>query len=104
MSMLKIRVNDEVMVRIGKDAGQKGKVEKVFTKKDKALVSGVNVYKKHSKRSLTGRAGAIIEGSRPIVISKLALICPNCKKPTRVGFKINGDKKVRACKKCRKEI
>ncbi|HEY5601284.1 MAG TPA: 50S ribosomal protein L24 [Patescibacteria group bacterium] len=101
---LKIKVNDEVVVRTGKDLGKKGKVEKIYINEGKVLVSGVNVYKKHIKKSFTGRQGSIIEAPRPLLISKLALVCPNCHKNVRVGFKVTEKKKTRICKNCKKEI
>ncbi|MCR4324571.1 MAG: 50S ribosomal protein L24 [Candidatus Curtissbacteria bacterium] len=101
--MLKIKAGDEVLINVGKDKGKKGKVEKVLAKESKIVVAGVNVYKRHKKATATQKAG-IYEITRPIVISKAALICPKCGKPTRVGFQIEGKTKKRICKKCKGEI
>lgn len=100
--MLKIKLQDNVKVMIGKDLGREGKVENIINNK-KVLLPGINIYKKHVKGSQGQKAG-IYEIPRPIDISKVMLICPSCKKTVRVGFKIVGDEKVRLCKKCRKEI
>ncbi len=105
--MLKFAKGDTVKMTIGKDKGREGKIEKVFPKKSKVLVPGINVYKKHVKAAMTvDGKGGIYELSRPIDVSKLAIICPNCKKQTRVGFKIDEKtkKKIRICRKCGKAI
>jgi|SRR5581483_5696371 len=103
--MYKFKKGDTVKIASGKDKGREGKIEKVFPKKDEVLVPGINIYKKHVKAALTiDGKGGIYELPRPINVAKIAIICPNCKKPTRIGFKIEKDKKVRICKKCGKEI
>lgn len=97
--MFKFKVGDEVLVTAGRDKGKKGKVEKVFPKLGKITVDSVNIYKRHKKVSRSQAAG-IYEIARPIDVAKVALICPKCTKPTRVGFSIEGKNKVRICKKC----
>jgi len=101
---MKILKGDQVKVLIGKDKGREGKVVKSFPKKGQVVVEGLNIFKKHIKPS-QGRKGDIVEKERPIAVSKLALICPNCKKTTRVGYSIDkaGDK-YRLCKKCKTVI
>lgn len=107
---MKIKKNDEIIVTLGKDKGKKGKVEKVFAKEDRILVPGINEFKKHKKARYQGEKSGIVVIIKPIALSKVALICPNCKKMTRVGYKIekkSTDKefeKIRICKKCKKEI
>lgn len=101
--MEKIKKGDKVKVLLGKDRGKEEKVEKVYGKKGKVLILGVNVYKRHVKKQ--GQVqGGILNIPKPIDISNVALICPSCKKPTRVGFKVTKDGKLRVCKKCKKEI
>src|SRR5260221_5036269 len=103
MSMIKFKKGDNVKITSGKDKGREGNIEKIFPKSQKALVPGVNIYKKHVKAQLTADGkGGIFELSRPLSFAKFALICPNCKKQTRVGFKVEGDKKTRICRKCGK--
>lgn len=100
---MKIKKGDKVKVLLGKDRGKEGQVEKVFGKEGKVLILGVNVYKRHVKKQ--GQTeGGIIEIPKPIDISNVALICPLCKKQTRVGFKEIKESKLRVCKKCKKEI
>lgn len=101
--MLKLKVGDTVKITAGKDKGREGKIEKIFPKQTKALIPGVNIYKKHVKGS-QGQKGGIYDIPRPLDFAKIALICPKCKKMTRVGFKIVDDNKSRVCKKCNKEI
>jgi large subunit ribosomal protein L24 len=101
--VLKLKVGDSVKITAGKDKGREGKIEKIFPKQAKALVPGVNMYKKHVKGQ-QGQKGGIYDIPRALGFGKIALICPKCKKVTRVGFKIVEKSKTRVCKKCNKEI
>jgi large subunit ribosomal protein L24 len=101
--MLKLKAGDTVKITAGKDKGREGKIEKIFPKQTKALIPGVNIYKKHVKGS-QGQKGGIYDIPRPLDFAKVVLVCPKCKKTTRVGFKIIGKNKTRVCKKCNKEI
>ena len=101
--MLKLKAGDSVKITAGKDKGREGKIEKIFPKQTKALIPGVNIYKKHVK-GRQGQKGGIYDIPRPLDFAKIALICPKCKKATRVGFKIVEKSKSRVCKKCNKEI
>ena len=102
---MKFLTGDEVIIPKGKDKGQKGKIDKLFNKIDRVLVGGLNVYKKHQKGGLGGQKGGIIEFSRPLPVANVALVCPSCNKPTRIGSMILKDgKKVRVCKKCNRQI
>lgn len=101
---MKLKKGDEVKVVIGKDKGKTGKVEKVFTKEDAVLVGGVNQYKRHMKARQQGQTSEIVTITKPLTVAKVQLICPKCKKITRVGYKIEKDVKVRICRKCGKEI
>ena len=103
--MFKFKKGDSIKVTSGKDKGREGKIEVVLPKKAKVIVPGINMYKKHVKAALTvDGKGGIYELPRAMDVAKIAIICPNCKKQTRVGFKIEGDKKTRVCRKCGKEI
>jgi len=97
--MLKYKVGDKVVILSGKDKGRKGVIEIIYPMKNKALVPGVNVYKKHVKKAVAAdKKGGVYELPRPILLSKLAIIDPKKGKPTRVGFKIEGGKKLRVSK------
>lgn len=101
---MKIKKGDNIQILLGKDQGKTAQVERVLTKKGQVVIPGVNVYKRHIRKGIAGSVGGIIEISKPINISNVALICPNCKRPTRVGFKIEGDEKIRICKRCHQAI
>jgi large subunit ribosomal protein L24 len=101
--MIKFKVGDKVKITIGKDKGREGQIEKILFKEKLAVVPNMNIYKKHVK-GVPGQKGGIYEVPRPLSFSKIALICPKCKKVTRAGFKMVGDKKVRVCRKCEREI
>ena len=100
---MKIKKGDKVKVLLGKDKGKEGKVEFVLGKDRKVFVSGSNLYKRHVKK-VGEMEGGIIDLPKPMDISNVGLICPNCNKITKVGYKIEGAIKVRVCKKCGKEI
>jgi len=97
---MKILKGDKVKVLIGKDKGREGEVIKSFPKKSSVVVKGLNMFKKHVKPT-QGRAGGIVEKERAIYISKVVLVCPECKKTTRVGYKVDkSGAKYRICKNC----
>ncbi len=99
---MKFRKGDEVKVVSGKDKGKIGKIEKVYL--NKVLVSGVNQYKRHiKKQSQTGQS-EIVTLTKPLPVANVALICPKCRKLTRVGFKIEKNEKSRICRKCGKSV
>lgn len=102
--MLKIKKGDKVKVLRGKDKGRTGVVEKRTAQKNQILVSGINVVKKHVKAQGEKKPGGIVEISKPLDLSKVMLICPKCKKVTRVGFEISGKTKKRICKKCKEVL
>lgn len=101
---MKLKKGDQVKVRSGKDKGKTGKVEKVYSKENKILVAGINEYKRHVKAQTQTQKSEIITIIKPLPLSAVSLVCPNCKKETRVGFKIDGDEKLRICRKCKKKI
>jgi large subunit ribosomal protein L24 len=98
MAMQKIRKGDKVVVLTGKDKGRTGEVMQVMPKEDRAVVRGVNVVKRHQRQTQNQEAG-IISKEASIHLSNLAIADPKDGKPTRVGFKIEGDKKVRVAKR-----
>ncbi len=101
---MKIKKGDEVQVMLGKDKGKKGKVEQIFPKLARVLVAGVNIYKRHRKSRGQNQPGGIIDITKPLPVANIALICPKCQQPTRVGWKLQGEKRVRICRKCGQEI
>ena len=101
---MNIKKDDKVVVLSGKDKGKQGKVLTADPKAGKVIVEGVSVATKHQKPRKQGEEGGIIKTETPIYVSKVQLVCPKCGKATRVAHKIEGDKKVRICKKCGAEI
>jgi large subunit ribosomal protein L24 len=97
----KIRKDDNVEVIAGKDKGKRGSVVRVFTKNGKArvIVSGVNLVKKAMKRRSQQDQGGIAEVEAALDISNVAIVCKKCG-ATRIGYKLDGDKKIRVCRKC----
>jgi large subunit ribosomal protein L24 len=100
---MKIRTNDKIIVTTGKYKGVKSEVTRVYTKDNKALVKDVNVAIRHIKKQGDNEGGRV-KVEKPIDVSKIMLICPNCNKPTRVGYAVKAKVKTRVCKKCKKTI
>jgi large subunit ribosomal protein L24 len=101
---MNIKKGDTVKILYGKERGRRGPVVAVDPKKERVIVEGLNLYKRHLKGDGRTRTSEIVTIEKPFPISKVMLVCPSCDKPTRVGIKQEGDKKVRFCKKCGKEI
>lgn len=101
---MKIKKGDTVKILAGKDRGKTGKVIKVDPKSEKVIVEGLNVYKKHMRPKRQGEKGEIVKISRPMNVSNSMIVCPNCKRPTRVGSRLEKDNKFRYCKKCQSRI
>ncbi len=99
MGKLKIKTGDTVLVTAGDHKGSEGKVMRIIREKNKAIVEGVNLVKKHEKPSAASPQGGISEKEAPIHISNLSLKDPKSGEATRVGYKMEDDKKVRFAKK-----
>ncbi|HEY1631933.1 MAG TPA: 50S ribosomal protein L24 [Rhizomicrobium sp.] len=94
-----IKKGDRVIVRTGRDKGKKGEVLKVFPKEDRALVSNVNMVKRHTKQSAKSQGG-IVSKEAPLHLSNLAHVDPKSGDATRIGWKVLGDgRRVRFAKK-----
>jgi large subunit ribosomal protein L24 len=97
-----VRKNDTVAVMTGKDSGKRGRVLRVLPAKNRVIVEGVNLIKRHTKPNPQRQVkGGIVEREAAVHASNVQLVCPECGKQTRVGRKILGDgRKVRICRKC----
>jgi large subunit ribosomal protein L24 len=94
-----VKQGDKVMVISGKDKGKQGVILAAYPKKDRVLVEGVNIVKKHSKPSQANPQGGILNQEAPIHVSNVMPLDPKSGEPTRVGYKVVDGKKVRVAKK-----
>jgi large subunit ribosomal protein L24 len=102
---MKIRKDDTVVITTGKDSGKKGKVRRAWPDKERVIVDGANMIKRHSRARRAARQAGIIELEAPIHVSNVMLVCSKCNKPTRVGLRFLADgKRVRVCKSCQEVI
>ena len=97
--MFKFKVDDQVKITAGKDKGQTGKISQLLPKQDRVVVEGKNLYTRHIKAS-PGKPGKKTKISRPLPTANIALVCPACEKPTRIGFDITQKPKIRICRRC----
>lgn len=95
----KIRKDDQVEIIAGKDKGKRGNVVRVIRDKDRVIVDGCNIVKKAMKKRSQQDRGGIAEVEAPLHISNVAIVCKKCG-PTKIGYKFDGDKKIRVCRKC----
>lgn len=102
--MMKLKKGDTIIVTLGKDKGSRGKIEKILPDKATIIVAGINVSKRHKKRRDEKNPGGIIDIVKPIDSSKVAIVCPSCGKPTRIGYMVSKNEKIRVCRKCNKKI
>lgn len=101
---MKIKKGDKVRIISGKDKGRDGKVERIYKKQNKILIQGIGTYKKHIKKNEQMPKGGVVELPRPINASNVMFICPKCNKVTKLGFKLEKNKKNRVCKKCKSKV
>ncbi len=101
---MKIHKGDLVQMMVGKDAGKQGKIMRVNPSAMKVIVEGLNIMKRHTKPRTQGAKGEMIRAPRLVSIANVMIICPQCGKPARVGYKVAENKKIRICKKCSAEI
>ena len=95
----KIRKDDTVQIIAGKDKGKRGQIVSIIRNKDRVIVSGCNLVKKAMRKRSQNDRGGIVEVEAGIHISNVAIVCKKCG-PTRIGYKLDGDKKIRVCRKC----
>ena len=99
MTKLKVKSGDLVKVIAGNHKGEEGKIVRIFADKNTAIVEGVNMVSKHTKPSAQNPQGGIVKKEAPIHISNISLVDPKTKETTKVGYRTEGDKKVRFSKK-----
>ena len=99
----KIQKDDTVEVIAGKDKGKRGSVVRILRDKDRVIVLGLNMVKKAMRKRNQQDRGGIVEIEAPIHVSNVMVVCKKCG-PTRIGYKVDGDKKTRICRKCGEAI
>jgi len=101
---VRIRKGDRVQVLSGKDRGKTGEVMRVLPRKDRVIVDGVNIAKRHTKATRGTMQGGIIDKDMPVHASSVAIVCGSCG-PTRIGYRVDDQgRKLRVCKKCGGEL
>ena len=95
---MNLKTGDKVVVICGKDKGKEGKISQTLVKEDKVIVEGVNVVKKHQKATAQ-ETGGIVDVEAPIHASNVMILDPKTNEPTRIGVKIEKDKKIRVARK-----
>jgi large subunit ribosomal protein L24 len=96
-----VKKNDTVIVTTGKDSGKRGRVLKVLPAKNRVVVEGVNIIKRHTRPNPQRNIkGGIVEREASVHASNVQLICPECGKMTRIGHRMDGERKQRICRKC----
>ncbi|MBI3333186.1 MAG: 50S ribosomal protein L24 [Candidatus Omnitrophica bacterium] len=99
--MFRVKRDDQVVVLSGKNRGKKGKVLRVFPAEGRLTVEGLNLVKRHLRRSQTNPQGAVISRESPLPLDRVMPVCPRCSRPVRVGFKALADgTKARICRRC----
>ena len=97
----RFKINDQVQMIAGKDNGKKGKITQILRKENLIVVEGLNKMFKHLRSNKQGEKGQRVEFAAPVAANKVMFICPKCGKITRIGIKVEGEKKIRICKKCK---
>jgi large subunit ribosomal protein L24 len=101
---MRIKKGDTIKKIAGKDKGKQGKVIRTVPKEGKIVVEKMNIVKKHKKGRREGERGQRVEIAAPFDASNAMIVCPSCGKAARVSYKFVGEKKMRICKKCGKEL
>jgi len=100
---MKLKKGDKVQVIAGKDLGKQGEITRVLLERNRVIVDGINVAKRHQKATKATMQGGIIDKDMPIHVSNVAIVCGECG-PTRVGYRFEGTEKLRVCRKCGKDL
>ena len=99
---MKLKKGDNVTVIAGKDRGKRGKILAMYLAKARALVEGVNVFKKHARPKRQGEKGEVIVVPRSLAVSNIQFFCASCGRGVRLGYRIEGETKVRQCMRCKR--
>jgi large subunit ribosomal protein L24 len=99
----KLKKEDTVQIIAGKDKGKRGRILKILREKDRVVVEGANIVKKAQKRRSQQDRGGIVEVEAALHSSNVQILCKKCG-PTRIGYRMDGDKKTRICRKCKEAL
>ena len=103
--MQRIKRNDTVRVTTGRERGKQGQVRQILADRDRVVITGVNMVKRHMKQRAANQPAGIIELEAAVHASNVQLVCPSCGKAARVGFRLQANgAKVRFCKRCEQDI
>jgi len=97
---MKLKKGDQVKIMRGRDRGKTGVILRVLKDSDRIVVEGANLVNKRTRPKQQGKKGETVAVPASMSVSSAMLVCKNCKEPARLGMKIEGDKKMRYCKKC----
>jgi large subunit ribosomal protein L24 len=100
---MKLKKGDRVRVLTGKDVGKEGEITRVLVERNRVIIDGVNVAKRHQRATKATMQGGIIDKDMPIHVSNVAIVC-STDGPTRIGYRFEGDTKIRICRKCGKDL
>ena len=103
MSGMKLKKGDHVIVLSGKDVGKEGEITRVIPERNRVIIDGVNVAKRHQRATRATMQGGIIDKDMPIHVSNVAIVCNDCG-ATRIGYRFEGTDKIRVCRKCGKDL
>lgn len=103
-SSLSVRKGDRVRVIAGKDRGKEGRVLRAIPERQRVVVEGVNIIKKHARPTQRTPQGGIIEMEASLHVSNVMLMCPNCSEPSRIGHVREKGVRLRVCKRCGKPV
>ena len=101
---MNIKKGDNVKMLSGKDRGKTGSVLKASPSTGRIMIEGLNIFKKHSRPRKQGEKGQLVQVARSVNASNVMLLCPSCKAAVRVGHRVEGNRSVRYCKKCKSTI
>jgi large subunit ribosomal protein L24 len=97
---MRLREGDKVIVITGKDAGKESRISRVYPKKDQVIVEGVNTSKKHQRPRGQTMQGGVIDKDMPIHVSNVMIVCEDCGRPVRIGYRFDENGKHRICRRC----
>ena len=101
---MKLKKGDQVKIIAGKDRDKTGAILHVFPESERVSVEGLNLYKKRVRPKQQNQKGETVLVARPMAAANVMLVCANCKRTTRIGLRVEGERKVRYCKKCQVNI